>query len=233
MVLGLIGVGLSALAINSAVKQRGKKAYPRLDNKQFDADNASNGIAHGGFSEEKIMKIAARCGVRPNKHGILPQNGKNNCLRYVSRYADHDNDVINFKKAWDRTIKKQLKNRSSDLREKYSNNYEYKKNIVDCRGHGYFGGPNIVLEIFHWDGISKEEQLRRMKDLQNNSIWGDVCVKKPKLRRNSNNHYPSGYVEVWTLSGGKDDVQGKRSTMKKYKNLYRDCCAHLGYDAML
>lgn len=231
MVLSLIGVGLAAAAISGLAEQSSKRAYPSLNEKEFDAINGSKGIAHGGYPDEKIMKIAARCGVKPNKHGVLPQNGKNNCIRYVTKYADHDRDIEKFKRAWDRTVENQIKKHGNNLKEKYARNYEYMKGIVERKGHGFFGGPTIVLEINHWHGINKKEQLKRMKELQDQTIWGDVCIHQPKLRHNPN--FPGGFTEYWTLHGGKDDKQGKRSTIKKYKGLYTDCCAHIGYDAML
>ena len=234
VLLELLGIAGSAIGIAALAEKSSQKAYPKLNKKEFDAENASHGIAHCGFSDEKIMKIAARCGVKPNKDGVLPQHGKNLCMSYVGRYANSEEDLVEFKGAWNRVVKTQLCNLGKTLQDpngQLMKNYDYKAAIINRRGHGYFGGPNIVLEVTHWHGISKQEQLYRMQQLQEKTVWGDICIKQPRLRNNP--YVKDAFIEVWTIHSGHNDRQDKKSTIKKYKQLYRDCCAKLGYNAML
>ena len=76
VLLELLGVALGVDAVNGAAKKSSMKANPQLNVKQFDADCARYGVIG-----RDIMDVAARCGVKPNKYGVLPEDGYKHCLK--------------------------------------------------------------------------------------------------------------------------------------------------------
>lgn len=225
--LGLLG---AAAAINSTAKAHQKRAYPKLNKNEFDAENARYGIRGSilGFTEERIMKIAARNSVVPNKHGILPENGWAQCIQYVEGYANSHSDVNDFKRAWKRTVQNQIKRKQSKTRNENNTQYEILQKHVITNMKQNRHGPTIVLELKHWHGISKEEHLMRMKELQNKTIWGTFCKEAPILRNNP--RFPDAYTETWILIGDQSDKQDSYITINKFKQKYKICCKELGYE---
>lgn len=238
--LGVIGTILAMGAISSYASKDAKRAYPKMDNKKIkeetDAEFAQYGIKgkSGEFTERKINMIAARNNVRPNKYGVLPEDGWIKCQNYVMGYANHDEDVTDFKRAWYDTIEQQLKMQRKKISnpkfnkevQKYYKSEKHIETTLKEREHG----PTIVLELKHWHGIPKEEQLKRMKELQTETIWGKICKEEPILRHNN---HENTFKEIWIIKGEKDDRQGSYSTKRYYKNLYTKCCAKIGYNAEL
>lgn len=233
MVLSLIGVGLAAAAIDSVAKQKGKKANPNLDETKFDAECAEYGIAtsNNGFTYQRIMNIAARCGVRPNKHGVLPQNGWKHCLKYVSQYVNHPDDIDHFQRDWLVAIEKQLKNKSSKLIREHQDSYDKQYNGYLQNKEHWTSGPKIVLEFRHWHGLPKDQYLKRLNDLQTKTFWGELALKPPILRHNP--RIEDAFIETWVMQGSKNDRQDSWLTKNKKKTLYKNCLAVCGYDAML
>ena len=239
--LGIIGTVLAMGAISEYANQKNKKAYPKMSQSQvqndMDAEFARYGIKgqNGRFTETKINMIAARNNVKPNKYGVLPEEGWKHCRRYVAGYANDDQDIIDFEKAWYDTVEHQLKVQrkkisNPNINKKAKQYYESEKRIkrtMDDRKNG----PIIVLEYKHWHGIPKEEQLKRMEELQHQTIWGEICAEPPILRDNT--RLPNCYNEVWIIHGKKNDKQGTFSTNNYYKDLYTKCCAKIGYNAEL
>ena len=114
--LSLIGIGAAMATMVKHSENKAKKAYPKLNYKEFDAKCARYGIRGPlGFSEQHILKIAARNGVKPNNAGILPEEGWVKCVFYVEKYANGSRDVEDFKRAWHRTVENQIKNGREEL----------------------------------------------------------------------------------------------------------------------
>lgn len=239
--LGVIGTILAMGAIASYADKDSRRAYPAMDDKktraEIDAEFARYGIKgqDGKFTETKINIIAARNHVRPNKYGVLPENGWLKCQRYVFEYANCDEDIDDFKRAWYDTVEHQLEMQRKQISDPklnkkvrdYHDSEKYVKRTLKQRETG----PTIVLEYKHWHGIPKEEQLQRMKELQEKTIWGQICKEKPILRHNS--RYENTYKEVWIIKGKNNDRQESWGTKQYYKNLYTECCAKIGYNAEL
>ena len=233
VLLELLGVALGAAAINSATKQSSKKANPRLNTTRFDANNARYGVAtsSAGFTKQKIMDIAARCGVKPNKHGVLPEDGWKNCLKYVSEYVNHPDDVTNFERDWRMTVASQLKDKSAKMIEENWGGYQHQYNGYLNNKERWTSGPKIVLEYKHWHGLPKDQYLQRLEDIQNKTFWGELTIQPPILRNNP--RFEDSFIEVWVMQGRKPDKQGDWLTHNAWNTTYERCCGVCGYDAML
>ena len=225
--LSLIGLGLSMAAIEGYANSKAKKAYPGLNYGEFDAQCARHGIRGSlGFSEQHILKIAARNGVELNKAGILPEDGWVECIYYVERYANSARDVEDFKRAWHRVVKNQIEKKQQIARNTTNPEYELVKAHIDANYNK--NGPPIVLEYKHWHGMPKEEHLKRMNALYNDTFWGSLCKEKPILRDNP--RIKGSHTEVWIMNGHSTDDQNSLSTKRKFKNNYKLCCQQLGYE---
>jgi hypothetical protein len=119
MVLGTIGMLLAAGAIARTAERRTMNACPTLDKKRYDEHNAIHGI-----NIHDINKIAARNGVRCDKHGVLPENGWMQCINYVKQYANSPEDVENFLRAWLDGIQKQLDAKHEKIRTEAEKDYK-------------------------------------------------------------------------------------------------------------
>ena len=241
MVWGIIGTALAMGAISSIAERKSKKAYPNLtkqDERDMDAEFARYGIRgkEGDLNTEQILKIAARCNVPPNKNGILPELGWLKCQNYVSQYFNSEEDWSYFKSMWEYTVGEQLKNHSKLIKhpsnkiiQEYEHNKQYfnRTNTEDAS----WKAQTIVLQIKHWYGIPKEEQIRRMKQLQDETFWGLLCAEPPILRDNPS--MPESYTEVWILYAADSHIQGSKYTNNVFKGWYKECCAKIGYDAAL
>ena len=240
MVWGIIGTALAMGAISGLANKNGKKAYPKMTNQvsnNMDAEFARYGIKgqNGRFDTTKIKMIAARNNVATDKYGVLPEHGWKRCRSYVARYANSNQDILDFEQAWYDTIQTQL----NIKRRKISN--PKNKALKDYKRHNrYFNAPShrsewqqkiIVLELKHWFGIPKEEQEKRMQELQDHTYWGQLCAEPPILRENPS--IPGSYTEVWILHASNTHIQGSKHTNNVFKGWYKECCTKLGYEHQL
>ena len=233
VLLELIGVALGASLINGMAKKSSMKANPRLNTTRFDANNARYGVASSssGFTKQKIIDIAARCGVRPNKYGVLPEEGWKKCLKYVSEYVNNPDDIANFERDWRMTVASQLKDKSAKMIEENWAGYQHQYNGYLNNKEYWTSGPDIVLEFKHWHGLSRDQHLKRLKDIQTKTFWGELCLQDPILRKNP--RIDNSYVEVWVMRGSKHDKQGDWLTHNAWNMTYKRCCGVCGYDSML
>lgn len=235
--LGILGVALAMGAISGYANQEFKKAYPKMNHPQvkndMDAEFARYGIKgkNGRFTETKINMIAARNNVQPNKYGVLPEEGWKHCRRYVVGYANSNQDIIDFEKAWYDAVEHQLKIQRKKISNKTTKKYCNAEKIVKKTMHQRKNGPTVVIELKHWHGIPKEEQLKRMRELQKQTIWGKILHEPPILRDNP--RFEGCYTEVWIINGTNLDTPGSWGTNKYYKDLYTKCCGKIGYEANL
>ena len=233
VLLSLLGVALGAAAINSAAKQHGKKTNPKLNTTKFDADSARYGVAtsSAGFTRQKIIDIAARCGVQSNKYGVLPEDGWKHCIKYVSNYINDPQDIANFERDWKITVASQLEDRSEQTIKKYWDDYQrqYKKYLKNKEY--WTTGPIVTLQFKHWHGLPKDQYLKRLENIQTKTFWGELVHTPPILRNNPN--FKNSFIEVWVMKGSKGDTQGSYLTNNRMKLLYKRCCGVCGYDAML
>ena len=121
VLLELLGIGFTIACISKYGEKQAKKAYPQMQDKKVksdtDAEFARYGIKgkNNKFTDTKINMIAARCNVTPNKYGVLPQNGWKYCRSYVARYANSNQDILDFEQAWYTTVQHQLKMQQSEI----------------------------------------------------------------------------------------------------------------------
>lgn len=226
LITSIIGLGLAMGAINATAHAFDKEASPYLNFSKFDAENARNGIRGPlGFNEDRVMKIAARCSVRTHNK-ILPEDGYVRCKGYIERYSNSSRDYDNFVRAWKRTVENQIKRKQNEARKVTKSKYK----TAEKFNNEYIrdNGPAIVLEYKHWHGMPKEEHLKRMKALQDETFWGTICKEPPILRDNPK--MPGSHAEVWIMNGLTQDIQGDWKTMRRFKNHYKLCCEKLGYE---
>ena len=233
MVLDLIGALIGAKAINDVGKKYSQKANPNLNDKKFDADCAEYGVAtsSAGYTQQKIMDIAARCGVRPNKYGVLPENGWKHCLDYIAEYVNHPDDISNFERDWRIVVARQLDDKSAKLIEEKWPYYQTSYNGYLENKEFWTSGPKIVLRFKHWHGLPKDEYLKRLEDIQTKTFWGELVLKPPVLRNNP--RFEDSFTETWVMQGCKTDELGRGLTHNAWRTLYKTCMGVCGYDAML
>lgn len=227
LITSVLGLGLGMAAISAAAEGSEKKAYPKLDKNQFDAENARYGIrGPSGFDDERIKKIAARCGVTPNKAGILPEQGYVMCISYVEQYLNDDTDIPDFEHAWVRAVQHQILEKQSKARATINPKYEIAKDLVE--NNIMKDAEPIILEYKHWHGIPKKEHLKRMNELMDKTFWGLYCKEPPILRDNP--RMQNSYTETWIMYPLPGQKQGGWSTERSFKNHYKLCCERLGYE---
>lgn len=226
VLLELLGVAAGAALINSSAKKHQQKANPNLDRNKFDADCARHSVIG-----QDIMDVAARCGVKPNKYGVLPEDGYKHCLKYVAQYVNHPDDIELFKRDWLLAVKQQLGAKSNLMIRKYWNDYQHQYNGYLNNKEHWTSGPEIVLEYKHWHGLPKDQYLQRLKDIQTKTFWGELTIEPPILRNNP--RFEDSFIEVWVMQGRKNNKQGDWLTNKFWQSTYKCCCGVCGYDAML
>ena len=193
------------------------------ESNKFYARNGSHGI-----DPTDVVKIAQRNGVYPNKHGVLPEKPNSRVMDYVRRYSNSDADVEEFRRQWYLTVKKQLDKKHERIRTEskeataYEKNEDYYKKFVIP----YLSNETTFLKISHWHGMPEDLHRERMEAIKNKTIWGEFVVNS-SLRINP--RVAGSYEEFYELKLPKAKNMGQ----SQYKELYKNCCAHLGYDHMM
>lgn len=226
VLMSLVGlaVGVSFWkGVSAVAEEHGKKAYPQLDRRNYDLDNGVKGISFNG--ETNIRKIAARNGVRPDKHGVLPFFGYKSCTEYVSKYANGPNDVSKFIDEWQRVSKEQQRRASQQIQRDSQSSYNRTAKQWESAD---FNGKTITHEVVHWFNLTIPEHQARIDEIYENTILKDLCVSRPVVRK-----HPSIYghrTEYWRIRARKSDQQDDWSTNASWKALYSQCCKHCGYE---
>lgn len=225
----LVGAAASVIERDG---QRDRGAFPDMNKKEvqqaFDDENAEYGIMHN-MNEEKIRKIAARCRVRPDKDGILPLHGYEKCEPYVNKYLNSSKDLSNFRHAWRDCVRRKKNARKAYLNKRSYGDKRYKNYEKILKEHNYYeDGDDITLEINIYN-LSKDEHLKRMRELQNRTILGDIVRKPPILRDNPRIY--GEYTQFWFLRGSTDEFYRRPDLARdEARDIYRVCCQKLGYD---
>ena len=226
VLMSLIGLSVAVgfwKGVGAVAEERGKKAYPQLNSRNFDLDNGVKGISFNG--ETNIRKIAARNGVRPNKHGILPYYGFQSCITYVRKYANNSSDVDKFIQEWKRVSKAQEKRASRNIQRESKSSYD--RTVASWRSAEFKGG-SITHEVVHWFDLTIPEHQARIDEIYENTILKDLCVSRPVVRK-----HPSIYghrTEYWRIKARVGDRQDDWATNSSWKALYSQCCKHCGYE---
>ena len=230
VLLSLIGAAVAYCTVKGtceAIGKYGQNAYKGIDTRDFDLKNSANGIRYS--SETDINKIAARNGIRCDKYGLLPEFGYRNCLEYVRRYSNSENDVDGFIRSWKRTVRNQEARRSSRLKAESVSSYE--SNVKAWREADWDNRRTIIIELSHWWGLTIEDHQERAMDIYNNTYMGEIAVKKPVVRRD-----PKIYgrrIETWQIRARKDFRQDEWSTNNRIKAMYTLCAKQRGLEAKL
>ena len=190
---------------------------------KFDAKNGSRGI-----DPTDVVKIAQRNGVYPNKHGVLPEKPNSKIMAYVRRYANREADVREFERQWYLTVKKQLNKKHEKIRTESREATAYEKNENYYRQWviPHLTDETTFLKISHWHGMPEDLHRERMEAIKNKTIWGRFVVNS-SLRTNP--RVPDSHEEFYELRLPKAKNMGR----SQYRELYKNCCAHLGFDHMM
>lgn len=224
MIGWLIGTAIAYSTIKGAcsyAEQRGQKAYPTLNRKEFDQNNMIKGI--GEFTEEKIKQIAARNGVRPNKYGVLPLFGFEHCIHYVEQYGGNIND---FKNAWILVVKCQEDIQKGRIHNKYNERYH---KLADIYSQGNFSDTETTtFTLNHWYDLPLYEHEARCDEIYDDTFLGGLAVHRPVVR-GSNKVY-GARSEVWTVKKRLyDRPYSDGLADRTWKGAYNTCCKYLGY----
>ena len=202
------------------IGQAGKKAYPTLDNREFDIQNRRNGLKIS--TDTDINKIAARCGIRPDKYGVLPEEGYKACVRYVADYGD---DTLKFIDQWKKTVEHQKANRKIHIAGDSS--AAYNNAVNNWKNKKYVPGKVIMHEVKHWYDLTLAQHQKRVDEIYHNTILGELSAKKPVVKKQTG--FDGKRVEVWFIKGTKRDKQDDWLTNSLWKSLYSRCCERCGY----
>ena len=225
MVLGILG-GILAIGAACDVSDKRHGFMNSIERKNFDQLNARDGIHWG-----EISKIAARCRVQASKYGVLPADGYLKCLNYVRKYANQPSDIDNFINMWKITVQKQTLDMPNKVKSgKHAKEYSLSQQLIRQNVRTMDRNNLLTFEIKHWLDISTEEHRRRMNNVAKNTDIKDILARSPVLRWGST--WENERVEYWTIFGQPGEQVGFVSK-KNFQSIYRDCCAHCGYDAML
>lgn len=227
LLLSLIGIGLGAATVQGLASasdvHQGWMTSQEKEN--FDQMNARDGI-----HAEQIENIARRCKIKTNKWGVLPSDGWQDCLYYVRKYANSEDDIDVFIENWKKTFKHQYeiempkKIKNAKNAQKHS---KYESSIKDDINSPY---TIKTYEITHWKGITKEEHIKRMEKLCNDTCLKHVLQKPPILRWSSDRK--DMFTEFWVIRVPRSPGN-LVCNPKAFKNTYKICCEHLGYDSEL
>lgn len=225
MVLGwLLGAAVTYSTLKGAstyAGQRSQRAYPGLDRVEFDRTNTIKGI--GEFNEEKILQIAARCGVKPNEYGVLPLFGYEQCVDYVKEY---NGNVDDFTKAWMLVVKCQEDVQKGRIHNKYNERYH---KLADVYSRGNFSDTETTtFTLNHWYDLPLYEHEARCDEIYDDTFLGGLAVHRPVVR-GSNKVY-GARSEVWTVKKELyDRPYSDGLADRTWKGAYNTCCKYLGY----
>ena len=190
---------------------------------EFDKKNGARGI-----DPREVVKIAQRNGVYPNKHGVLPAEPNSRIMKYVIQYANKPSDIEEFKRQWYLTVQKQLDNKHHKIKTESKDSLDYEKNKQYYLNEviPYLSDETLFLDINHWHTMPEDLHYGRMESIIEDTIWGNFVVNY-SLRDNP--RISMSHIEYYELRIPKNKPMGKY----EFKELYKQCCAYLGYDVML
>ncbi len=90
----------------------------------------------------------------------------------------------------------------------------------------YLSNETTFLKINHWHFMPEDIHRERMEAIKNKTIWGKFVVNS-SLRINP--RVAGSHEEFYELKLPKAKNMGQ----SQYKELYKNCCAHLGFDHMM
>lgn len=215
MLIEALLFGGALYALGKGADAADKTAYIRLDDKEFDKENARYGILHQ-LDEEKLHKIAARCRIRKDREGRFRYNDTEKCKYYVQRYALNQNDYKQFEKQWKELVYKQEMAYRDKIKKQSNNMYQSAK---DYYGTKKPGNIEYVFEINHWGELNPVTHRDRVKRLQEETFIGDITIQDPIIRDFRYERY-----ETWVLS-----LPNKYHADNDASVIYGLCCKHLGW----
>ena len=90
----------------------------------------------------------------------------------------------------------------------------------------HLSDETTFIKISHWHGMPKDLHRERMEAIKDKTIWGRFVVNS-SLRTNP--RVPDSHEEFYELKLPKAKNMGR----SQYRELYKNCCAHLGFDHMM
>ena len=82
-------------------------------------------------------------------------------------------------------------------------------------------------EVKHWYNLTLTQHQERVDKIYNNTILGELSVKKPIVKAQSG--FDGKRIEVWFVKGTEQDKQDEFLTNRVWKALYNDCCRRCGF----
>lgn len=225
MVLGwLFGAAVTYSALKGAstyAGQRSQRAYPNLDRVEFDRTNMIKGI--GEFNQEKILQIAARCGVKPNEYDVLPLFGYEKCVDYVKEYGG---DIQNFIDSWMLVVKCQEDVQKGRIHNKYNERYHKLAKVYE--NNKFSETETTVFTINHWYNLPLSDHKERCKEIFDETFLGKLAVEYPVVHGRTKSY--GSRSEIWTVKKREyDRPYSDNLADRTWKGAYNTCCKYLGY----
>lgn len=108
------------------------------------------------------------------------------------------------------------------LQREYEKNESYYRQWVIP----YLTNETTFIKISHWHFMPEDLHRERMEAIKNKTIWGKFVVNS-SLRVNP--RIPNSHEEFYELRLPKAKDIGP----SQFKELYKNCCVHLGFDHMM
>ena len=90
----------------------------------------------------------------------------------------------------------------------------------------HLSNETIFIKISHWHMMPEDLHRERMEAIKNKTIWGRFVVNS-SLRINP--RVAGSHEEFYELKLPK----AKNMSSSQYRELYKNCCAHLGFGHMM
>ena len=212
LLLALFSIGLTAKMIAEVGKDVTK--IPAREQIQEDTRNGTFDVVK---NFEQILHI---CDVKRKKHNssvaVLPYNSYFKCLKYI---RDHPltsipEDEERFINHYNSVLKKEIAKRQEEYDQRY---FEVKAKMESLMSDG---GNFEIVKFEHLDVLITADQVnQKVGQIYNNTFFGDLAIKEPKIRQNSSGN---SYTTIWALK----IPASMRLHLKEY---FRCCSERCGY----
>ena len=211
LLLALFSIGLTAKMIAEVGKEVTR--VPARSN----IVEASN---QGNFDVvDNFWDIVTACGVKKKKFNssvaVLEPYGYKKCLPLIrDHHLTTKEDEQRFIAYYEKVMTDQINQRQEEYDQRYFKVKAEAESLMNS------GDDYEIVKFEHLDVLITSEQVNQKVDqIYNNTFFGDLAFKKPKIRLNSSGN---SYTIIWALK----IPTSMRLHLKEY---YKSCSERCGY----